>query len=88
LLKELGQRVADRLDRVGVFGVMWKTLLLEVGPLTHKASPFNVHIANKFFQKVFRVENALAVTGQNDERLVKVVEQELAPLNVTIQNDS
>ena len=87
LFKESGQSVADGLDRIRVVGVARRALFLEVGPLTHHASPFDVGIANEFFQKVVRVENSLAVAGQDDQRLIKVVEQVFAPLNVTVQHD-
>ncbi len=50
LLEESGQSVADGLDRVGVVGVVRRALFLEVGPLIHNASPFDVGIANEFFQ--------------------------------------
>ena len=50
LLEESGQSVADGLDCVVIVGVARRALLLEVGPLTHHASPFDVGIAHEFFQ--------------------------------------
>src|SRR5262249_4048045 len=88
LLEETRQSVADGLDRVGVVGVARRALFLEVGPLTHHASPFDVGIADEFLQAVVGVENPLAVAGQDKQRLIQVVEQELAPLDVTVQHDS
>ena len=82
MLNESGQCVADRFDRVGIFGAARRTLFFEIGPLTHYPSPFDVGVANNFRQKIIRSENLLAVTGQDDQRLFKIVEQEFASLNL------
>jgi hypothetical protein len=49
LFQERGQGVADGLDRIGVVRLGRRPFYLEVGPLTHHASPFDVGIANEFF---------------------------------------
>jgi hypothetical protein len=47
------------------------------------APPFDIGFTDEFFQKIVRVEDLLAVGGQNDERLLKVVKQKLAPFHAT-----
>jgi hypothetical protein len=64
-----------------------RALCLEVGPLTHHASPFDVGIANEFFQEVVLGEDPSAVAGRDDQRLIEVVEQEFAALDLTVQDD-
>src|SRR4051794_11750128 len=86
-LEQSGQGEADGLDRVGVVGVVGRALLLEVGPLAHHASPLDVGVANEFSKEVVRVEDVSAVAGQDDQRLIEVLEQELAPLDVTVQHE-
>src|SRR4051794_6933150 len=88
LLEEPGQSAADRLDRVGVVGVVRSAHFLEVGPLAHLASPFDVGVANESFQEVVRLEDASTVLGQDGQRSIKVVEQEVAPLHIAVQHDS
>ena len=84
---ESRQRAVDRSDRVGVVGVGRGALLLEVGPLAHQPSPLDVGIADELFQEVLRVEDPSAAAGQDGQRLVKVGEQEFAPLDATAQHD-
>src|SRR5262249_46138963 len=87
LLEETGQGGTDRVDGVGVVRVGRGSRHLEVRPFTEDVSPLDVGIANEFLQQVIRAQDLPAVSAQNDERLIKVIEQKFALLDATEQND-
>ena len=57
-----------------------------MGPFVHPSPPFHIGFADKFFQVIIRGENLLAVARQGKERLIKVVKQQLASLEMTVQH--
>ena len=87
LLDKLGQSAADRLGRIAVVWVRRYSLLFEVGPLDHHTSPFDVCLANNFFQEIVRVENLLAVACQDDQRLIEVIKQEFTSFDAPMKHD-
>jgi putative restriction endonuclease len=87
LFEESGQRLADRGIGVGIVGVGRRSFFVEVWPLALHLSPFDVSLANEFFQKVIRVENPSATGGENAERLLIPFEQDFALLDAPQHDD-
>src|SRR4051794_214011 len=64
LRQDFAQRRANGIVRIEVVWVSWRTFSVEMGPLFHPSSPFNVGFADKFFKAIVGGENLLAVVRQ------------------------
>ena len=57
-----------------------------MGPLVHPSSPFHIGFADKLFQEMIGSEHMLTVSRQGNQRLIRIVEQQVATLEMTVQH--
>ena len=85
LRHDCAQGRANGIVGIGVVRMRRRTFSVEMGPLFHSSSPFDIGFANKFFQAMVGGENLFAVARQGKERPIEVVEQQHASLKLTVQ---
>ena len=80
------ERQPHRFSRIGVTWVQGETFPLEMRPLIHPLPPFDVGFADELIQKEVRREDSSAIIRQASQRLSKILEQQLASLEVALQD--
>ena len=86
LRERSAQRLAHGFHCVGIVGIGTRADPFEIGTLVHRATPFNVGLSYKLLEKIIGRAHVPAVVCQNGERPIKVVEQEGASVNATLEN--